>query len=192
MLLAENKGFEPSHQFYPAYSLSRGASLATWVILHLWRRDRDSNPGYAHTHAGFQDRCLKPTRPSLQDNINYINHYKLCQYIFVNFFIFYLSLITTSKFPVSGSIINPCTFIFFGTNGCFFINSTLSFIESSTESNPCNHFLIFIPELLNVSIVSSEIPLLIILYIPQLIKIILYFYLTIILNIYTKKASSIC
>ena len=78
----------------------------------FWRRDRDSNPGYAHTHAGFQDRCLKPTRPSLQDNINYINHYKLCQYIFVNFFIFYLSLITTSKFPVSGSIINPCTFIF--------------------------------------------------------------------------------
>ena len=30
-----------------------------------WRRDWDSNPGQARTYAGFQDRCLKPTRPSL-------------------------------------------------------------------------------------------------------------------------------
>ena len=31
-LLARKEGFEPSRRFYPAYSLSRGAPSATWVL----------------------------------------------------------------------------------------------------------------------------------------------------------------
>ena len=30
--LARKEGFEPSRRFYPAYSLSRGAPSATWVL----------------------------------------------------------------------------------------------------------------------------------------------------------------
>ena len=33
----------------------------------IWRREWDSNPRYPQRYAGFQDRCLKPTRPSLHD-----------------------------------------------------------------------------------------------------------------------------
>ena len=67
----------------PTYSLSRGASSATWVILHLWRREWDSNPWYAHTYAGFQDRCLKPTRPSL--HVWHIYYY-IIFILYVNYF----------------------------------------------------------------------------------------------------------
>ena len=46
--LARKEGFEPSRRFYPAYSLSRGAPSASWVlpqiIIKLWRREWDSNP----------------------------------------------------------------------------------------------------------------------------------------------------
>ena len=42
-VMTEKEGFEPSHP-YQIYSLSRGASSATWVLLHLWRRGWDSNP----------------------------------------------------------------------------------------------------------------------------------------------------
>ena len=31
----------------------------------IWRRERDSNPRRTCILAGFQDRCLQPTRPSL-------------------------------------------------------------------------------------------------------------------------------
>ena len=34
-LLAQKEGFEPSRRFYPAYSLSRGAPSATWVLLRV-------------------------------------------------------------------------------------------------------------------------------------------------------------
>ncbi len=27
---------------------------------YIWRRDRDSNPGWSLNHAGFQDRCIQP------------------------------------------------------------------------------------------------------------------------------------
>ena len=30
--LARKEGFEPSRRFYPAYSLSRGAPSASWVL----------------------------------------------------------------------------------------------------------------------------------------------------------------
>ena len=30
--LAQKEGFEPSRRFYPAYSLSRGAPSASWVL----------------------------------------------------------------------------------------------------------------------------------------------------------------
>lgn len=34
--------------------------------LLLMRRRRDSNPRYAFTYAGFQDRCIKPALPLLR------------------------------------------------------------------------------------------------------------------------------
>ena len=34
------------------------------IFIIKWRKERDSNPWYGHPYAGFQDRCLKPTRPS--------------------------------------------------------------------------------------------------------------------------------
>ena len=53
----------------PAYSLSRGAPSATWVLPRVenmkqdeiiqWRRERDSNPRPVRV-TGFQDRLLKP------------------------------------------------------------------------------------------------------------------------------------
>ena len=66
--LAEKEGFEPSRRLTRPTPLA-GAPLQPleyFSNLKIWRRDRDSNPRYAHTYAGFQDRCLKPTRPSLQ------------------------------------------------------------------------------------------------------------------------------
>ena len=42
----------------------------------LWRRVWDSNPGSSFPLAGFQDRCLKPTRPTLR---NKFSHFLLCE-----------------------------------------------------------------------------------------------------------------
>ena len=42
--LARKEGFEPSRRFYPAYSLSRGAPLTSWVLPQIWRRGWDLNP----------------------------------------------------------------------------------------------------------------------------------------------------
>ena len=33
--VAQKEGFEPSRRFYPAYSLSRGAPSASWVLLQI-------------------------------------------------------------------------------------------------------------------------------------------------------------
>ena len=57
------------------------------MLKTLWRRDRDSNPGYAHTHAGFQDRCLKPTRPSLLGTIVIISMDKYYVNTFIKIFL---------------------------------------------------------------------------------------------------------
>ena len=64
--LARKEGFEPSRRFYPAYSLSRGAPSATWVlpriVMHLLKIGGESGIR-THGHlraAGFQDRFLQP------------------------------------------------------------------------------------------------------------------------------------
>ena len=46
-----------------------------------WRKEWDSNPRMAHTIAGFQDRCLKPTRPSFhaKHNVDYSKQPLFCQ-----------------------------------------------------------------------------------------------------------------
>ena len=65
-----------------------------------WRKEWDSNPRMAHTIAGFQDRCLKPTRPSFHivfsyppsDKCYFSNYLSLCQYrkpLFLNKFLFF-------------------------------------------------------------------------------------------------------
>ena len=61
--LARKEGFEPSRRFYPAYSLSRGAPSATWVLPQAG--DKAGGESGIRTHgcfhiAGFQDRCFRP------------------------------------------------------------------------------------------------------------------------------------
>lgn len=43
-------------------AIKRGAAISSSVptFVREWRRLRDSNPGRAHTLAGFQDRCIRP------------------------------------------------------------------------------------------------------------------------------------
>ena len=75
--LAGVAGIGPAHVRVKVWCLT--SWLHPKIVIaqgYLWRRDRDSNPGYAHTHAGFQDRCLKPTRPSLLGTIVIISVYK--------------------------------------------------------------------------------------------------------------------
>ncbi len=78
--LAEKEGFEPSRRYsrptpFPGEPL-RPLGYFSLVLLHFFklfqikkRREWDSNPRNALTFAGFQDRCLKPTRPSLHNII---------------------------------------------------------------------------------------------------------------------------
>ena len=40
----------------------RGRLVLRVQFLSVWRRDRDSNPGWAHTHNGFRDRPVRPLR----------------------------------------------------------------------------------------------------------------------------------
>ena len=40
--------------------------------LSTWWKDRDLNPRYGFPYAGFQDRCLKPTRPSFRVSVTSI------------------------------------------------------------------------------------------------------------------------
>ncbi len=64
--LAQKEGFEPSRRFYPAYSLSRGAPSATWVLPQIYINFRKiGGESGIRTHgdlrlAGFQDRFLQP------------------------------------------------------------------------------------------------------------------------------------
>ncbi len=68
--LARKEGFEPSRRFYPAYSLSRGAPSATWVLprigfcFKIWRREWDSNPR-ALARRRFSRPVPSTTRTSL-------------------------------------------------------------------------------------------------------------------------------
>ena len=71
LLLARKEGFEPSHRFYPVYSLSRGAPSATWVLprvmirfFKVWRREWDSNPR-ALARRRFSRPVPSTTRTSL-------------------------------------------------------------------------------------------------------------------------------
>ena len=66
--LARKEGFEPSRRFYPAYSLSRGAPSATWVLPQVWtywRREWDSNPRML-SHRRFSRPVPSTARPSLR------------------------------------------------------------------------------------------------------------------------------
>jgi hypothetical protein len=63
-------GFEPMLEKTPTNGLANRPLepleyLSIKTILK-WRKDRDSNPRCGYPHAGFQDRCLKPTRPSFR------------------------------------------------------------------------------------------------------------------------------
>ncbi len=63
------EGFEPSRRFLDAYSLSRGAPSATWVLpqrMKLLAERVGFEPTDAFHIAGFQDRCFRPARPSLR------------------------------------------------------------------------------------------------------------------------------
>ncbi|CAH2402125.1 hypothetical protein MES4922_30499 [Mesorhizobium ventifaucium] len=54
--------FRPRPWLFPAYKRvgdCRARTLRAFDTCH-WRREWDSNPRWACTHAGFQDRCLKP------------------------------------------------------------------------------------------------------------------------------------
>ena len=60
--------------------------------LSVWRKDRDSNPRYGFPYAGFQDRCLKPTRPSFRafsDKYYYNNGSAPCQQYLYVFYLIY-------------------------------------------------------------------------------------------------------
>ena len=61
--LAQKEGFEPSRRFYPAYSLSRGAPSASWVLLQIHIKFGGESGIRTHGDfrlAGFQDRFLQP------------------------------------------------------------------------------------------------------------------------------------
>lgn len=55
LIWRRRRDLNPRIPFERIYSLSRGASSATWVLLH-WRRGRDSNPCEPKDSNGFQDR----------------------------------------------------------------------------------------------------------------------------------------
>ena len=61
--VAQKEGFEPSRRFYPAYSLSRGAPSASWVLLQIHIKFGGESGIRTHGDlrlAGFQDRFLQP------------------------------------------------------------------------------------------------------------------------------------
>ena len=69
---------------YPAYSLSRGAPSATWVLLHRpvknWRRERDSNPrclsaSLVFKTSAFNRSAISPSEPA--ESFYHILH--ICQ-----------------------------------------------------------------------------------------------------------------
>ena len=51
---SNRKGWNRS---YPHHKSKRAPK---WDPFSIWRRGRDSNPGWALTHDGFQDRCIQP------------------------------------------------------------------------------------------------------------------------------------
>ncbi len=70
---------------YPAYSLSRGAPSASWVLLHimLWRRERDSNPRCLATSLVFKTSALNHSAisPSQTSETYYNMDRRFCQYL---------------------------------------------------------------------------------------------------------------